>query len=178
MPQQHSFTVRSQGGILRALQTSCGIAEAFDPVGTPAAQHPQFKQFQAIWDTGATGSVITQNVVDACTLKPISMTQVHGVDSSNLSEVYLVNIMLPNNVGVRQVRVSKNRLINTDVLIGMDIITLGDFAVTHQGGNTVFSFCFPSQRCLDFVAEGQRSARANQPGFRGYTQPKQPKRHK
>src|SRR5437016_9233016 len=109
-PEQHSFTVKSQGGILRVLQTPCGIAEAFDPVGTPAAQHPQLQQFQAIWDTGATGSVITQKVVDACALKPISMTQVHGVNSSELSEVYLVNIILPNNVGVRQVRVTKGRL--------------------------------------------------------------------
>ena len=40
-----------------------------------------------------------------------------------------------------------------DVLIGMDILGLGDFAVTHQNGNTTFSFCCPSLREIDFVKE-------------------------
>jgi hypothetical protein len=42
-----------------------------------------------------------------------------------------------------------------DALIGMDILGLGDFAVTHHGGNTAFSFCVPSRRHIDFVAEVQ-----------------------
>jgi hypothetical protein len=40
-----------------------------------------------------------------------------------------------------------------DVLIGMDILGLGDFTVTHYGGKTTFSFCCPSRREIDFVAE-------------------------
>jgi hypothetical protein len=40
-----------------------------------------------------------------------------------------------------------------DALIGMDILGLGDFTVTHHGGNTTFSFCCPSRKDIDFVAE-------------------------
>ena len=40
-----------------------------------------------------------------------------------------------------------------DVLIGMDILGLGDFTVTHYGGNTTFSFCCPSRKEIDLVSE-------------------------
>jgi len=44
-----------------------------------------------------------------------------------------------------------------DVLIGMDILGVGDFAVTHNNGKTTFSFCCPSRREIDFVAEVEDS---------------------
>jgi hypothetical protein len=31
-----------------------------------------------------------------------------------------------------------------DLLIGMDIILLGDFSISNGGGNTLFSFAIPS----------------------------------
>lgn len=40
---------------------------------------------------------------------------------------------------------------NIDLLIGMDIIGLGDFAVTNLGGNTVFTFRVPSVEKIDFA---------------------------
>jgi Aspartyl protease len=184
MQQHHSFTIKSQGGTLRVLQTQCGVCEAFDPQTTAPAQFPKLQSFLAIWDTGATGSVITQRVVDACGLKPISMAEVHGLNSKTLSEVYLVNFLLPNNVGVKQVRVTKNLIHgNSDVLIGMDIITIGDFAITNQNNSTTFSFCWPSQRNLDFVEElknlqQQGVLSQGRKGFRDYRPAKAPKRHK
>lgn len=38
-----------------------------------------------------------------------------------------------------------------DVLIGMNIISLGDLSVTNYEGKTVFSFRVPSQGCTDYV---------------------------
>jgi hypothetical protein len=169
MQNHSSFTVRSSGGTLRALQTPCSIAEAFDPNTTPQP-HPPYHPFHAIWDTGATNSVITQQVVTAVSLQPIGMTLVQGVHSTEMSEVYLVNVGLLNGVGVPQVRVTKGILSpGVDVLIGMDIITIGDFAITNRGGITVFSFCAPTQRCLDFVQEYNDAQKQNRPGFRGFT---------
>jgi len=40
-----------------------------------------------------------------------------------------------------------------DALIGMDILGMGDFSVTHHNGNTTFSFCCPSRKEIDFTAE-------------------------
>ena len=40
-----------------------------------------------------------------------------------------------------------------EVLIGMDIITVGDFVVTNRNGKTVFSFQTPSTHEYDFVKQ-------------------------
>ena len=112
------------------------------------------RPFTAIWDTGATGSVITQSVVDACGLRPTGMATVHHADGESVQETYLVNIGLPNRVAYPGVRVTKARLlVDADVLIGMDIISTGDFAVTNLDGLTKFSFRVPSLEHIDFVAD-------------------------
>lgn len=162
MPSSQSFTVIAQGGLLEVLQTACHICQGFDPAGGGA--HPQFFEYQAIWDTGATASVITQAVVDACGLKPIGVVQTHGVHGTELSEVYLVNIRLPQGVAFMHVQVSKGKLVGgANVLIGMDIITQGDFAVTNKAGTTVFSFRLPAQTHIDFVKEfNEEQAREQQ----------------
>lgn len=152
-PESFSFTTTAKGGgLLRVLKNQCGISQAFDPADGSAA--PPLVQFDAIWDTGATGCVITQKVVDACGLKPIRMAEVHGVHGSKLAEVYLVNIYLPNHVAFARVHVTKGELPpDTDLLIGMEIINRGDFSVTNKDGITKFSFRVPSLKHIDYVQE-------------------------
>lgn len=58
---------------------------------------------------------------------------------------------MPNNVIVQNVIVACADLgINIDLLIGMDIISLGDFAITNVNGKTIFSFRLPSVSIIDF----------------------------
>jgi hypothetical protein len=109
------------------------------------------KKYMGIWDTGATNSVISQKVVDEWNLKPIGMAQVHSVTGITLCETFLVSILLPNKVIMQAVRVTKGEISGYDVLIGMDIIGAGDFAVTHKDNKTTFSFRFPSIEEIDFV---------------------------
>jgi len=40
-----------------------------------------------------------------------------------------------------------------DIIIGMDIMTQGDLALTNLEGRTVFSFRIPSLHTVDFEAE-------------------------
>lgn len=160
MPQHSSsFTTTAVGGLLRALKNRCGISIAFDP-RTPGP-HPPAVEFDAIWDTGATNSVVTQRVVDACGLLPIGMTKVSSASSEDVAEVFLVNIYLPNRVVLHAVRVTKANLpaSDADILIGMDVITTGDFAVTNKNGITKFSFRIPSLADIDFVVEHNRKAK-------------------
>lgn len=56
-------------------------------------------------------------------------------------------------VGVAQLPVTGNDLGDVDMLIGMDVISKGDFAVTNVGGITTFSFRIPSQETIDYVAQ-------------------------
>jgi len=156
-PPVKSFTLTARGGLLRALVTKCGICPAFDPAASHPA-HPPVYEFDAIWDTGATNTVISPSVVAKCGLKPISMAQVQTANGTCLSEVYLVNVRLPNGVGFRNVRVTNQQLMGAPVLIGMDVITQGDFVITNRGKNTVFSFRYPSMACIDFVASHPSSS--------------------
>lgn len=153
MPNSQSLTLSSNVGILRVLATKVQVCAAYDPNATPPGQRPPWCSFDAIWDTGATGSVITQRVVDTCGLKPIGMTQVHHAHGMAMAETYLVNIGLPNRVGFANMTVTKGDLALTDALIGMDIITRGDFAITNKAGKTVMSFRVPSLVCVDYVEE-------------------------
>jgi hypothetical protein len=79
---------------------------------------------------------------------------------------------LPNKVAFSGVRVTKGILTGgPDILIGMNIINRGDFAVTNLNGVTKFSFRFPSIVDIDFVEEANRSR--VQHG--GWLKPKRPK---
>ena len=120
---------------------------------------PTSEELVAVWDTGATSSVISQQVVDACGLKPISRAKVRGVSGDFETSVFLVGIYLPNGVAFGEVPVTLGECGDADVLIGMDIISVGDFAVTNLGGRTTFTFRIPSQSDIDFSEQAQRSFR-------------------
>lgn len=70
-----------------------------------------------------------------------------------ITNLYKVNIFLPNGIGVQAVTVMEGVLNGCEVLIGMDIITVGDFVVTNRNGKTVFSFQTPSTHEYDFVKQ-------------------------
>ena len=157
-----AFTTTSNG-LSRVLRNEVAIAHAFDPKNvTPGTESP-FKKFRALWDTGATASVITQKVVEECDLKPVGMTRVFHANGESIAEVYLVNIGLPNKVAFADAKVTKGFLRDTDVLIGMDIITQGDFAVTNTESKTVFSFRVPSVQRIDYVQEAKKDTPMRSP---------------
>ncbi len=150
--KSHAFAVQ-YNGLANILKTEVHIA-------SPLAGDPHLvnlndcgaRQYNAIWDTGATGSVITQRVANECGLKPIGMTRAYTANGLKYCSVYLVSIFLPNGVVAPVVRVTEGILSdNEDILIGMDIISQGDFAITNLNGKTLFSFRTPSSTTIDFV---------------------------
>ncbi len=149
--QAQSFTVNYKG-LVNVLKSDALISRAFNPAAT--ANPPLLRKFIAIWDTGASGTVITQKVIDECKLKPIGMANVITAKGKMTTQVYLVNIVMPNEVGVYNLRATRgNTGKDADILIGMDIIGRGDFAVTGKDGKTTFSFRMPSCDCIDFNKE-------------------------
>ena len=115
--------------------------------------------FHAVWDTGATGSVISSAIVQKFNLIPMDKTTVYGVNSQEEVNVYLVDIGLPNKVLIPGVVVMECNLNSPgiDILIGMDIIQQGDFSISNPDGKTVFSFCIPSHdNPVDLVEKSNR----------------------
>ncbi len=150
MPDYRALTLKaSQGGLLNCLISDVKVCYAFD--GDASSHLANMLSLKGIWDTGATGSAITPDVVKRLDLKPVGMTRVSTANGTADQNQYLVNLMLPNGVGVRAVKVTEADLTGADVLIGMDVITLGDFSITNFNRNTVMSFRVPSCYEVDFV---------------------------
>lgn len=106
----------------------------------------------AIWDTGANGSCITPFVVQALGLKSFQKAYVHTAAGEAIQDVYEVCIHLPNGVSVN-VQVTEIPSLSNDfeALIGMNIIGLGDFAVSNFEGLTQMTFRVPSVEHADYA---------------------------
>jgi len=108
-------------------------------------------QFDAIWDTGATKCAITEKVAKSLGLKQISETNVFTAAGMRKVPVYLLNLLLPNKVRIAPVQASLVELHGADMLIGMDVIGIGDFCITNPNKKTTLSFVFPSMGQIDYV---------------------------
>jgi uncharacterized protein YchJ len=148
-----SFTT-SYKTLSRVLSNEVIITKAFSSPKPEfiSLEEYDYKKYNAIWDTGATGSVITKKVAQELNLKPVGMVEVHTASGIDTANTYLVNIWLPNKVVFYNLRVAEGKIAEQyEVLIGMDIISKGDFAITNYNGTTVFTFRIPSVECIDFV---------------------------
>jgi len=146
-----SFTIEYSGRS-NILQTNCGVSKHFNP-NTLTGNHPPIESFICIWDTGATASVISKNVIDKLGLISTGFARSYHAQGESIVNTYIVNIYLPNHVGIPLLNVTEGILNGADVLVGMDIISQGDFTVCLNEGNTKFSFQLPSTHNFDFVKE-------------------------
>lgn len=110
---------------------------------------------KALWDTGATGTCISTEVAKRLSLPIAGFTQINTPSGRKTVNKYVIDIELPNGVRIKDVSVCDSDIgeQGIDVLLGMDIITLGDFAVSNYNGKTVFTFRIPSKKKTDYVQE-------------------------
>ncbi|MEO5950349.1 MAG: retroviral-like aspartic protease family protein [Candidatus Saccharimonadales bacterium] len=114
-------------------------------------------QFDGIWDTGATNTVITQVVVDRLKLPQTGVKEVHTPQGSHTTPSYIVDLLFPGtDLEFNGLEVTLGTLPNCQVLIGMDVIGFGDFSVTNKDGLTVMSFRAPSKQRIDYVEQVNR----------------------
>lgn len=149
------------GSIQNVLISNCKIGKAWTDLSDPSRQVQQpNREYAALWDTGATNSGITRKVVQECQLVPIGRARAEGAHGSKEVDTFLVNLSLPNGVTANGIRVAEiDDIKEADVLIGMDIINFGDFAVSNRGTETVFTFRMPSMERFDFVRELKKRRR-------------------
>lgn len=84
----------------------------------------------AIWDTGATSSMISADLARALQLEPqgtVRVSGVHGVEDAN---IYTIDLQFNNGFALDNLQVSEaGNNAGFDVLIGMDVISKGIFVV-------------------------------------------------
>lgn len=132
--QHHVFRVDFEGRA-RELITEAAIINPFN--------NRAVKVQKAVWDTGASSTAITSDIAKKLGLIPTGVTQVFTAGGIRTCNTYVITIRLPHDVGITGLPVTEADLGSCDMLIGMDVIALGDFTVQNKGGKTVFEFCLP-----------------------------------
>ena len=152
--ERRAFTVKANALIDRII-TPVSVWPAFGPTDpNPPSQSVSTK---ALWDTGATKSVIADGLAKELKLTPVGKTEVFHADGSSDRLCYLVNFRLPNKVSIVGALVSEHpESQGFRVIVGMDVIALGDFVITNAGGQTWVSFSTPSSARTDYVDEVNR----------------------
>jgi hypothetical protein len=110
----------------------------------------------ALIDTGSSKSSISNELIAALGLKADSPTHAYSVSGKYPTKAYYIDILLQS--GARFANVKALEFIKTkqvfDIIIGMDILTLGDLAITNYNHQTVMSFTVPSGAIhIDFISE-------------------------
>lgn len=143
-PPVSAFTCKSNVGIQNRLLTDVDISSV-DKSMTATA----------LWDTGATGTCISHEVVSKLRLIPTGKKNIQTPSGKEEVFTYLVSVNLPNNVIIPDIEVCDTAIGEQGIgmLIGMDIITKGDFAVSNHGGQTTFSFRIPSVKITDYATQ-------------------------
>ena len=139
-----------------ALELSCDVelGEAFslDKVTTIPSPYPH--KLKAVWDTGAMVTGITRKLALDLGLDKIGERLSHGVTGCEVCNHFLVSLYLPGNIVIPALEIGDcGGNIGCDILIGMDVIQLGDFACTNYMGNTTFTFRVPSVECINFTSQ-------------------------
>jgi predicted aspartyl protease len=153
MNKVEAFTV-NYPDLVNCIRTTCGICKSFNPDQEGAAIRHVLK-FKALWDTGATGCVISSKVVGSLKLIPIGKAKVFHANGESIVNIYSVDIVLSEELSFDGLIVTEGILPDIDVLIGMDIISQGDFAITASRQKTKFSFQVPSTHDTDYVKENE-----------------------
>jgi len=139
----HAFTLKGHGplpAIISPLEISAGYRSS-NKFAT-----------KGIWDTGASGTVITQEVVSALDLQPTGVARVNTASESNVqTSTYYIKIHLSEHLNILIEGATLGK-ITTGIgcLIGMDVIRLGDFSITNYDGKTCMSFRIPSLHEIDY----------------------------
>jgi len=95
----------------------------------------------AMWDTGATRSLINDSIVKKLQLKAINLAIIKRVAGTETYPVYSAALKIQGGMKIKEHRfVSFPNIHAFDMIIGMDIIALGKFCIENKNNNSFFSF--------------------------------------
>jgi hypothetical protein len=101
----------------------------------------------ALWDTGATATCMKPALwaqLKPCPLDTASSAVLSGIGGSVAANYTLAHIFLAPNLEIEYCRVYELDFPgDADLLIGMDIIGMGDFVICNTSRKTSFSFAVP-----------------------------------
>jgi predicted aspartyl protease len=98
----------------------------------------------ALWDTGAMGSVISPNAAEELNLDIVDTIEIAGINGNSIAKVAVASVHFPSGAVIKDLRVAICDMFpGNEMIIGMDIISQMDFAITNGCGQTQFSIAIP-----------------------------------
>lgn len=119
------------------------------------------KEFPGLIDTGATNTCVSSELITELELVSIGQIETGTANGKTEVDIYVVDLSLCDG----RVVFPKHKVISAnlteqpgvEMLIGMDVLSCGDFAITHKDGKTMASFRIPSMISIDFVPNANNS---------------------
>jgi predicted aspartyl protease len=114
----------------------------------------QFKA-DALWDTGSTGCCIDKALAERLGLSHYVNIGLRGSQGEHTVSAYILDITLPDGIVIKNVVAAGISTSGSfDIIIGMNIISRGDFALSNVDDKTIMSFRLPSANApIDFSKE-------------------------
>lgn len=164
---RHEAITQSYAGIARRIVVPVRVAN----------DKGESKEYPGLIDTGATNTSVSREVAAEMQLVSVGEIDSGTAAGKTKANVYVVDLSLCGG----RMHFPKHKVLSAnlteqpgvEMLIGMDILNHGDFALTNYQGKTVATFRIPSQGSLNFVptainankfAEEQARREANQVG--------------
>ena len=126
-------------GILPA-QAAISQYERSDEANAEQVKAKTVTTFHGIFDTGASCSVISERVAEQLALRKTNTVTVHTAAGTVQQNCYVINLVLPNGIVLPARQAIAAKLHGFDLLIGMDVIRLGDFYISHRHDFLVVEF--------------------------------------
>jgi len=124
----------------------------------------EYWNIYGLLDTGATISGITKKIAAKMGLEPDGTDEFLSLTGTSEVNTYHVDVFLPYDKlieNLKVVEISDDH--SHDFLIGMDIIRMGDMAITNAGGKLVFSFRIPpAEKHIDFEYDMLKARNPNE----------------
>lgn len=154
IPDFTAMTLKANG-IAGAIISEAHISPPIPSSEEVLLNDPRLVKTTALWDTGATVSCITSELAHSLKLIPTGKVKSSHAKGACDSLVYHIDIVLPNRIRVPCVNALEVESVagNFGIILGMNVITLGDFSITNVGKKTLFSFRVPSLKTIDYVEE-------------------------
>lgn len=131
-------------GVTNVILTPVLVCDAVD-LSSEVKISSVYRTEEAMWDTGATNSLVSMDVVEKLGLKPYGKCLVSDNTTVEERDTYKLHMVLPTGDTALNVECMLTNSDDYDVVIGMDIIGQGDFAISNADGRTVFSYRRPSK---------------------------------
>jgi len=129
--------------IIDAIISECRVCPPVDFMKGELPEEVYISQ-NAMWDTGATNTLISPKIIQTLKLKPFGKSSISSANGVIEANSYLIHVGLPSGSIITNILALENNNEDYEIVIGMDIITQGDFAFSNKDEHSTFSFRIPS----------------------------------